>query len=193
MFPRRKVSYPRRLLLFGALLVVMGAVLLLWTNGLLPSFGALWPLLLLIAGIWQLDYSLVSDGREATVLTGMVFTLSGIFVLLRTTGLLEVEFQRIWPVFMTIAGVSLLAYSFTRQRGHQAVLMVPSVAIVILSLLFLLFSLDILRVSFIDFVSRWWPMLLVLLGAIFLYRGVPQAMSGDEEPEEEDEEDEEEL
>jgi hypothetical protein len=193
MFPRRKVSYPRRLLLFGVLLIVIGGVLLLWTNRLLPSFGALWPLLLLIAGIWQLDYSLVSDGREATVLTGMVFTLSGIFILLRTTAVLEVEFQRIWPVFMTIAGVSLLVYSFARGRGHRAVLVVPSLAMIILSLLFLLFSLDILTISFIAFVSRWWPTLLVLLGAIFLYRGVPQTIAGDEEPDEDEEDDEEDF
>ncbi|MFP4300398.1 MAG: LiaF transmembrane domain-containing protein [Alkalispirochaetaceae bacterium] len=188
MFPRRTVSYPRRLLLFGSLLVVLGGVLLLWTNGLLPNFGALWPLLLLLAGIWQLDYSLVSDGREATVLTGMAFTLSGVFILLRTTALLNVEFHRIWPVFMTIAGVSLLAYSFTKERGHRAVLMVPSVAMITLSVIFLLFSLDIVQASFIHFVSRWWPMLLVFLGGIFLYRGVPQAIAGDEDPGEEEEE-----
>lgn len=187
MFPRRKVSYPRRLLLFGSLLVVVGGVLMLWTNGLLPSFGALWPLILLIAGIWQLDYSFVNDGREATVLTGMVFTLSGIFILLRTTELLEVEFQRIWPIFMTIAGLSLLAYSFTRERGHRAVTTVPAAAMIVLSLLFLLFSLDIVETGFIDFVSRWWPSLLVFLGAVFLYRGVPQVVSGDEEPMEEEE------
>lgn len=193
MFPRRHVSYPRRLLLFGALLVVVGGVLLLWTNGLLPSFSALWPLLLLGAGIWQLDYSLVSGGREATVLTGMVFTLSGIFVLLRTTEVLEIEFQRIWPIFMTIAGLSLLVYSFTRDRGHRAVLMVPSVAMLVLSLLFLLFSLDIMEISFIHFVSRWWPALLVLLGAVFLYRGVPQTIAGEDEFEEDEEEEGEDL
>jgi hypothetical protein len=122
----------------------------------------------------------------------MVFTLSGIFILLQTTELVDVEFQRIWPVFMTIAGLSLLAYSFTRRRNHRAVTMVPASAMIVLSLLFLLFSLDIVETSFIVFVSRWWPSLLVFLGAVFLYRGVPQVVAGDEEVEEEEENEEEE-
>jgi len=190
MFPRRRFSYPRRLLLFGALLIVVGGVLLLWTNALLPSVSALWPLLLLLAGLWQLDYALVSDGREATVLTGMIFTLSGIFVLLRTTQLIDVEFTRIWPVFMGIAGLSLFAYAFTKPEGHRAVLMVPSVAIVLLSFIFLVFSLDLVDASFIEVVSRWWPLLLVLLGALFLSRALPQAIRDDEIDIDEEEDDE---
>lgn len=192
MFPRRRFSYPWRLLLFGALLIVMGGVLLLWTNGLLPSFGALWPLLLLAAGIWQLDHALVSDGREATVLTGMVFTLSGIFVLLRTTQLLDVAFDRIWPVFMAIAGLSLLAYGFKKGPGYRAAVMVPAVAILFLSAVFLLFSLDAVETSFIRFVGKWWPSLLVLLGILFLLRGIPHlgttSLAEPDEAEQEDDE-----
>ena len=188
MFSRWRFSYPRRLVLFGVLLVILGGVLLLWTNRLLPSIGALWPLLLLLAGVWQLDHALVSDGREATVLTGMICTLTGIFVLLRTTELIQLEFYRIWPVFMTIAGLSLLVYGFTKRRHHRAVLLVPATVIVLLSLVFLLFSLDMVGISFIDFVGRWWPTLLVVLGILFLYRGVPQLGKSESEESEGSEE-----
>lgn len=193
MFPRRRFSYPWRLLLFGALLIVLGGVLLLWTNRLLPSFGALWPLLLLAGGIWQLDHALVSDGREATVLTGMIFTLSGIFILLRTTELLDVAFERIWPVFMAIAGFSLLAYGFKKGRGYRAAVMVPAVAILFLSGVFLLFSLDVVETSFISFVGRWWPALLVFLGAMFLFRSLPHLSSTPPEARDDEESEEEEL
>lgn len=186
MFRRRRFSYPRRLLLFGTLLTVGGGVLLLWTNALLPSFGALWPLLLFAAGVWQLDHALAGEGREATVLTGTVFTLVGLLVFLRTTGILELQFQRVWPLFMSVAGISLIAYGFTRPRGYRAVLMVPATAIVMLSVIFLLFSLGIVRTSFLGFVGRWWPTLLVALGVIFLVRGVPEALGESEESEDEE-------
>ncbi|MFP4329557.1 MAG: LiaF transmembrane domain-containing protein [Alkalispirochaetaceae bacterium] len=177
MFPRRRFSYPRRLLLFGTLLSVGGGVLLFWTNGLLPSFAALWPLLLFAAGVWQLDHALAADGREATVLTGTVFTLTGLLVFLRTTGIVELEFRRVWPLFMTVAAVSLIAYGFTRPRGARAVLMVPATAMVLLSLIFLLFSLRLVETPFLSFVGRWWPTLLVALGVIFLVRGIPEAIA----------------
>ena len=160
---------PNKLVLFGFGFIVLGSVLLLWTLGYLPAASALWPILVMFAGLWMLYAVFFRGGRESYVFSGLFLALGGAVVLLMNTVLSRVAMSRIWPVFMAIAGLSLLGYGMKKQEpSARTVLIVPAWAIVLLSLIFLPFSLDVVSISFIRFVWIWWPVLFIAAGVVML-------------------------
>jgi hypothetical protein len=160
--------FPNKFLIAGIAFCIVGAVLLLWTGGYLGGIVVLWPVVPLVAGLILLYVVFQKDGPEAYVFLGTLFLLVGILVLLLNTVMSEVTLERIWPLFMTITGLSLLAYA-RKKRGYARLsLTIPSIAIVVLSGIFLPFSLDLIQRNFIAFVGTWWPTLLIVLGLVLL-------------------------
>lgn len=143
-------------------------VLLLWNLRLVPGLESLWPILLVAAGVGFLYEGFIRRRRDAYVFIGMFALLLGVFFLLATTVLSPVALSSIWPVFMTITGLSLFAYGSRRPWGLRMSFTVPGVAIVLISLVFLLFSLDIVDRSFARLVAVYWPGLLILAGLVLL-------------------------
>jgi hypothetical protein len=123
---------------------------------------------LIIAGGWFLHEGFLRGRRDAYVFIGMFALLLGVFLLLATTVLSPVAMSSIWPVFMTITGLSLFAYGARRPWGSRMSFTVPGVAIAAISVVFLLFSLDIIDQSFSHLVAVYWPALLILAGAVLL-------------------------
>jgi hypothetical protein len=160
--------FPNKFLIAGIVLCIVGGVLLLWTGGYLGRLVALWPVVLILVGIALLYLVFQRDGPEAYVFLGTLSTLLGVMVLLLNTVMSKVTLARIWPVFMTITGISLLAYGGKKHGYARISLTIPAGAIVILSAVFLPFSLDVIQQDFIEFVGTWWPALLVILGLILL-------------------------
>jgi len=162
----RKVS--SRFLIFGSTLVLVGAVLLIGTLGIMPLFAPFWPLLFVIGGGWILHAGIVGRAREAAVFVGLFLILGGTVFLLSTTVMDQVELRKVWPLFMAIAGVSLIAYSRKKQSPARLNLSIPGFAMVFLSVVFLLFSFDLVDEDFISLVSAWWPLLFVFAGVALL-------------------------
>ena len=160
--------FPNKFLIAGIAFCIVGGVLLLWTGGYLGGIVVLWPVVPLVAGLILLYIVFQKDGPEAYVFLGTLFLLVGILVLLLNTVMSEVTLERTWPLFMTITGLSLLAYA-RKKRGYARLsLTIPSIAIVVLSGIFLPFSLDLIQQNFIVFVGTWWPTLLIVLGLVLL-------------------------
>ncbi len=160
---------PNKLVLFGSGFIVLGSALLLWTLGYLPAAAALWPVIVMLAGLWMLHAVFFRGGRESYVFSGLFLALGGAVVLLMNTVLSRVALTRIWPVFMAIAGFSLLGYGLKKHEpSARAVLIVPAWAIILLALIFLPFSLDVVSISFIRFVGLWWPVLFIAAGVVML-------------------------
>lgn len=148
--------------------MLLGGVLLLQTTGYLPSPGRLWPVILLLSGLTMLYTVLIRRANTYYLLSGTVLSLAGLFFLLTNTLLAGVSFSRLWPVLMAIIGLSILPYGFTKTGGPRIALIVPGITITLLALLFLPFSLGITGVGFRVFVQTWWPVLFLLLGAVFV-------------------------
>ena len=148
--------------------VLIGVILQLWNLGLIPRVEALWPVLLIVAGLWFLYEGFLRSRRDAYVFIGMFGLLLGLFLLLAATVLSPLALSSIWPVFMTITGLSLFAYGWRRPYGTRMSFTVPGIAIVVISLVFLLFSLDIVARSFSRIVAVYWPGLLIVAGIVFL-------------------------
>lgn len=161
---------PGRLVLGGALLLIGGALLLI-TNGIVTPGALTLPVIVVATGIFLLVRGFTSGGGEGTVFAGTFLTLSGGFLVLRVSALAETSMASIWPVFMTIGGIALIAYGLKRGRESAVTLVVPGVAIIMLSVLFLLFSLDVIQASLASLAATWWPVLIALAGGFVLLRG----------------------
>ncbi len=149
------------------MLVVVGGVLLLRTTGRLPSLVSLWPLVPLVIGLVLLYYRLFHSGPDYYVFLGTSMLLTGLLLLLTGT-VLQVALARVWPVFMTVIGVALLLYGFRKHGAARVTFTIPAAAMVLLSVLFLPFSLDLVSTDFAEFVKIWWPMLLVGMGVALI-------------------------
>jgi hypothetical protein len=159
---------PHKLLIVGVISLLFGLSLLLKTTGYLSGLLSLWPVLLVLLGMSLLYRVFFKGGYESYVFAGLFLVLVGAFILILNTGAFDAGFRQIWPLFMLFAGVSLFAYGMKRKGNAQARMIIPSVAIIFLSLIFLLFSLRIVSMSFRRFVVTWWPVILVAAGVVLI-------------------------
>ena len=159
---------PIRLLIIGTLFILTGSLLLLWTSADITYAQLLWPLFLILPGLGFLFRAIVRKGTEIHTIPGTFLTLLGIYLLLCNTILTDNEIEKIWPIFMLITGLSMTPYGIHKNRKLKIRIIVPAGTIIILSLFFLPFTMKILTIKFISFVTRWWPVLFIILGLIFL-------------------------
>lgn len=160
---------PDKMLVFGFLFALSGALLLLHTTGFLTAYRALWPVLPFVLGTALLYFGFTHAGQDGYVFLGMFLALAGAVFLLMNTVLSTVGLARIWPLFMTVAGVSLFVYGHTKKDpASRTSLQIPAATIMVLSGVFLGFSLDIVETDFYRFVWNWWPVLLVVFGVALI-------------------------
>lgn len=160
----RSIQFPLKMLIAGISLIIIGGLLLLWNLGYLPFLGLLWPLPFMIVGIFLLYQVFGKKKGDWYIFPGMIFLLGGLFFLLLNTIIQRSSLIMIWPVFMTITGLSLIPYALKRRRRHRIDLLISSIFIVLLSLMFLPFSLKRTSITFFQFVLKWWPLLLIIAG-----------------------------
>jgi len=161
--------FPHKFLVFGITFVLIGAVLLLRTAGLMPDTWALWTVIPLIVGFMLLYLAFAKDGPEGYVFVGMILTLVGLVFFLLNTVMSSVELVRIWPLFMTITGASLAVYARTKVQPARVTLQIPAAAMILLSVVFLMFSLDLIQRDFRRVVGMWWPVTLIAFGGLLLW------------------------
>ena len=163
----KQPRFPNKYVVIGVMTLLLGLMLLLWTVGELKHPVNLWPVGLLIVGLVFLYFRMFHAGPDSYLFLGIAAFLSGILLLI-TKLVVHLELTAIWPFFMMICGVALLVYGL-RKRGYTRLsLAVPGVATLMLSFLFLPFSLGIIKRPFAEVVTDWWPVILVVLGIALL-------------------------
>jgi hypothetical protein len=154
--------------LVSAGLILAGVSLLLVTAGVVTVGVLILPLVPIIVGIILFARAFLPDGHEGNVFTGTFLGLTGGFWLLWEAALPGADLRSIWPVFMTIGGMALVAYGIKRGSEPRISLVTPGIAIIALSSIFLLFSLDVIEASLAVIAVQWWPLILVGTGAVLL-------------------------
>ncbi len=155
----------------GADILFVGAVILLvagiWllpvTTGAATRPGRLWPLLLVGAGAIWLYLALSRRFTSGAVLGGTMLGLSGLLLVL--SEFLGWRTGQIWPLFMIVLGLSLLAKGFSRSRSLTASYLVPALCFMGLGVFFAAFSFDATPLSFMQFMRAYWPLAFVVGGA----------------------------
>jgi hypothetical protein len=163
----KQPRFPNKYVVIGVTLLVGGLLLLLWTVGELQQVANLWPLALFIGGLVLLYFRVFREGPDSYLFLGIGLLLSGLLLLIAKV-VVPLELTAIWPFFMTISGVSLLVYGLRKSGYTRLSLAVPGVATLLLSFVFLPFSLGIVKRPFAEVVSEWWPLILVVLGIALL-------------------------
>jgi MFS family permease len=156
--------FPQKLLVIGILLLIIGGVLLLQSLGYF-SFGDSWPLPFLVAGLVLLYLVYFKGMSTQYILPGMILALGGLFFFLLYTPLIpEKSLARIWPAFMVITGLSLIPYALKKRERTRIGIIISAIAMILLAALFFLFSLHITEIGFREFVFRWWPLIIIVIG-----------------------------
>jgi hypothetical protein len=168
MAKRRKARYPNKLLVAGVTVALAGGVLMLWNFGYLPQPGRLWPVPVILVGLFFLYMAWPRRKSDRWIIPGMVLTLGGIVFLLMNTVLAAQSLARIWPAFMLVTGLSLVPYGFRRKGSARTAVVVPGLFISLLAILFFPFSLHHADGGFGQFVRQWWPMILVISGVLLI-------------------------
>jgi len=160
---------PRKHLVLGTLFVVVGGALLLRTSGKLSGVLPFWPVLLLVFGLYLLYRVYILGGSESLVFLGIFSDQAGAFLLLLNAELMgNLYFRNLWPFFMLFAGVALLIYGLKRKGADRVRYLIPSLSIILLSFVFLLFSMGFVRVSLKAILVQFWPLILVLCGVFLI-------------------------
>lgn len=123
-------------------------------------FFRFWPLFITVSGLLLTYFSVVCFHKSYLLFSGIMISLSGCLSMFLATDITSLGYSELWPVFLSIAGVSLLlscAYKFRRPRPNY---LVPSMAMIGLSVLFLMFSLNVIKISFVSFIVMVGPFLL---------------------------------
>jgi hypothetical protein len=160
--------YPNKLLIAGVAVLLAGGVILLWNLGYLPQPGKLWPVPVILVGLFSLYMAWPRGHSDQWIIPGMVLTLGGLVFLLVNTVLTEESLPRIWPAFMLVTGVSLIPYGFRKKGAARTGIVIPALFISLLALLFFPFSLRRTGGGFVAFVQQWWPMILMILGIVLI-------------------------
>ncbi|MBN2735675.1 MAG: hypothetical protein JXR70_01760 [Spirochaetales bacterium] len=163
-----KPAHPNKYLILGVVSILLGGVFLLWTLDFLPSYENLWPVPIIFFGMVILYLVFIKGKNEIYIIPGMIFTFGGIFFLLMNTILSKESLERWWPVAMFITGISLLPYAYRKREKYQVAIIIPAIFIILLSLIFLIFSLGKPGINFTNFISDWWPVLLIISGLFLI-------------------------
>lgn len=156
------------LLALGLVLVLVGLFVFVGRLESSVKVFALRPVVSLVAGMLLLFISLALTGSSLSLFFGLFFFLMGTVLLLMDSGILPYGFSRMWPTIMISAALSLFPAGLYRARRVRTVYLFPAIMMLVLGIVFLLFSLHVIPVSFRFFVSRCWPLVIILSGGILV-------------------------
>ena len=70
--------------------------------------------------------------------------------------------------FDVIFGISLMPAGIYNFKRLRSIYLFPAITMILLGVFFMLFSLDIVKMSFAEFFINWWPLLLLIAGVLLV-------------------------
>lgn len=148
----------------GVIVTLLGALFLIDALNIVPipsvGIGTLWPLILIVIGVWRLT---ASRGRSL-VAPLILIGLGALFLVLNLDLIPGVEYEALgtfWPLILILVGV----WRLTANRGRS---LVAPVILIGLGALFLVINLTV------GFGSVWsfWPLILIAVGILIAARAI---------------------
>ena len=102
---------------FGVILIVLGTIFILDNLGYVDAFRIwdYWPVILIGFGL----ASLIAPKDAGDSAGGAVMTAVGTFFLLRKLDVIDWRIRDVWPAFLVLAGVALIARALTERPPRQ--------------------------------------------------------------------------
>ncbi len=168
-FPKTHLKKQENLvLLAGILFFIAGIFILVANTERATRIFAVRPVVCLLIGAIVLFVSLSFTVKGTGVFIGLFLLLTGIVFLLIDTHIIPYGLVKIWPTIMISSGISLFPAGFYKLKRVRTVYLFPAIMLVLLGIVFLLFSLHVFPMSFRWFISHWWPLLIVIGGAVLV-------------------------
>ena len=149
----------------GVVVILLGALFLLSALNIAPipnlSVGTLWPLILIVIGVWRLT---ASRGRSRSFPIALI-AIGALFLVINLEIIPGVDYEalgRFWPLILILVGVWRLAASRGRSLGFP-------IALIAIGALF--FAINLVN---IDFGAIWsfWPIILIAVGILIAARAI---------------------
>ena len=83
-------------------------------------------------------------------------------------GFLGYGMEELWPVFSIIFGISLIPAGLYKMKRVKSIYLFPAILFILLGILFLLFSAQVIKVSFSKIMVYTFPLLLLAGGAVLI-------------------------
>ncbi len=118
----------------------------------------------MFAGVLITYFSVTVFKKSYLLFIGIVTALSGCLSIFIARDITTMGFGQLWPCYIFFASIALFLsciYKFKKLRPHY---IVPSVVMVVLGVVFLLFSLDIIKMSFASFMVVTGPFIMFFGG-----------------------------
>ena len=121
-----------------------------------------------LVGAILLFLELMNTKKSWLMFISVSFMLIAVVLGMIDVGFLPLGVRNLWPIFVIIFGFTFILFSFYKFKQMKAVYLVPALVIIFFGIFFMLFSMGIIKVSFVSVASKLWPLLLVLCGGILI-------------------------
>ena len=159
-----------KLVLICGLVFVLGGI-----NILIAQFSPLdgysflvVPSILLAIGIVIVYFSVLGKKSLFSLILGFLLFSAWLFFLLIFAELIPYSVSEFWPAMSIFIGAMLIPIAFIKYGFLPITFLLSAIVLVVLGGTFLLFSLDIIEMSFSEFASIWWPILIIAGGVALL-------------------------
>lgn len=149
----------------GVVVILLGALFLIDALNIVPtpslSIGTLWPLILIVIGVWRLT---ASRGRSRAFPIVLI-AIGALFLVINLDLIPGVDYESIgtfWPLILILVGVWRLATS----RGRSLV-----APVILIGLGALFFLINLLNINF-GAIWAFWPIILIAVGILIAARAI---------------------
>lgn len=156
-------------LVFGLLLIIIGVslVVLPFTNTTYIHY-VIRPFIIFLIGSVGLYFTLIKRKNSAVFFLSSLCVLYSCFIVFIDSHIIEYSLMKMWPIIVIFAGVSLIFTNLYKWKKLTSSFTIPAIALCIMGVLFLLFSLDIIKIKFITAVTESLPFLIIIFGLILI-------------------------
>ena len=165
--------------IIGFFLMFLGCAFLIESLIEVSRVSILISFLLLTIGIICAVFAIKLNWRSTYLFFAALFLQAGIFLFLYTMHIIPIKLIHAWPLLSVFAGISLFPAGWHKYSKVKAAYIVPAAAFIVLGSFLMVFALDIVSFSLVQFVRYWWPMLVVLAGLILVLVSLATKISGE--------------
>ena len=162
---RHSMRFYNMILALGIFLITAGFIMFILSPGGTDSlFMTAWPVVGMVLGAVFLYFTLSFTHNSFHFFLGIFCALSGIFFGLVTSGVVPKTLHEWWPASVVFASLALLASGFYKAHKLRIAYTFPAVTLLLLGIVFLLFSFRAIPVSFKSFALMFVPFFIIISG-----------------------------
>jgi len=159
--------------------MILGSAFLFGSLAEISRFSVFVSFFFIILGITCAIFALRLNKRSLYLFFAAFFLQTGLFLFLITLHIIPIAFSKAWPVLSVFAGLALIPAGWRYYGAFRLKNIVPAVVFIILGAGLLVFSLDLVSFSLMQFVIMWWPLLIVLVGLILILLALGTKKTGE--------------